>query len=52
MIFLYTYGYLPSCIDHINRDSTDDRPANLRAATPALNARNRARAKSKLREKR
>jgi len=41
LIFLYHHGYVPDQIDHINRDSLDNRIENLRPATNSLNAINR-----------
>lgn len=42
LAFLYVEGIFPSLqVDHINRDKTDTRWANLRHATPALNALNK-----------
>lgn len=41
VIFLYHYGYLPDCIDHRNRDKSDNRIENLRDATASLNGHNR-----------
>lgn len=41
IVFYMTHGFWPSpCIDHINGDSTDDRPINLRQATIEQNAWN------------
>jgi hypothetical protein len=40
LIFLMFHGYLPKCVDHIDRDQTNDRIENLRAATVAENQRN------------
>jgi hypothetical protein len=37
LIFLYHHGHLPSLLDHINGDKTDNRIENLRVATPAQN---------------
>jgi HNH endonuclease len=47
LIFLIAKGYLPDSLDHINGDSTDDRPVNLRAASPSQNACNRQERKDK-----
>jgi HNH endonuclease/AP2 domain len=41
LAWLMVYGKWPSQLDHINRDPADNRIANLRPATPALNALNR-----------
>lgn len=41
IVFYMTRGFWPSpCVDHINGDSTDDRPENLRQATIEQNAWN------------
>lgn len=49
LVFFYINGKFPDpCIDHINGDSTDDRPENLRQATYTQNAWNhKTRAKVK-----
>lgn len=41
LIFLYHKGYLPSIIDHINNDRTDNRIENLREASPSESSCNR-----------
>ena len=41
LIFLYHHGYVPEQIDHINRNSLDNRIENLRPADSSLNAINR-----------
>ena len=41
LAWLYVYGYFPSDqIDHINRQSDDNRIENLRKATPSQNQQN------------
>lgn len=41
LAWLYVHGYLPeNWIDHINRNPSDNRIANLREASPQCNARN------------
>lgn len=40
LIYLYHHGYLPECIDHIDRDTTNNKIENLREATKAENCRN------------
>ena len=37
LIFLYHHGYLPTSIDRINRDKTDNRIENLRECNPSQN---------------
>lgn len=44
IVFALTHGRWPTpCVDHINGDSLDDRPANLREATIQQNAMNHKR---------
>ena len=40
LAWLYMYGYLPSMIDHINGDRSDNRIDNLREVSGTLNHRN------------
>ena len=41
LIYLYHHGYMPEQVDHINRNSLDNRIENMRAATPSQNCSNR-----------
>lgn len=40
LIFLYHHGYLPECVDHIDRDCTNDKIENLRGCSIKENNRN------------
>jgi hypothetical protein len=40
LIFCMVHGYFPEIVDHINLDSLNDRPENLRAATPSQSSVN------------
>ena len=42
MVYLLIHGWLPQSIDHRNRNREDNRPSNLVASTPLLQARNRS----------
>lgn len=41
VIFLMHHGYLPECIDHIDRNKSNNKIENLRACTFSQNALNR-----------
>lgn len=41
LVWLYAHGFLPSELDHINRDASDNRLCNLRVVTGSQNNRNR-----------
>jgi len=41
LIYLYHHGFVPDQLDHINRDSSDNRIENLRVADSSQNMRNR-----------
>lgn len=43
LAWLYTFGYCPAEIDHINRAKDDNRIANLRSVTHAENGQNQKR---------
>lgn len=45
LAWLHVHGLTPDIIDHINRDATDNRLANLRVATRAQNQANSKRPK-------
>lgn len=45
LAWLYTYGYIPVLIDHINRNCFDNSIKNLRIATSSQNAQNRPKCK-------
>lgn len=37
LIYLYHHGWVPPCLDHVNRQKADNRIENLRPATPSSN---------------
>lgn len=50
LAYLYTHGYIPEIVDHINGNRSDNRIENLRPSTKQLNAQNikKANASNKL----
>lgn len=46
IVFLYHYGWLPRIVDHIDRDISNNKVGNLRAATDAENGKNRTSVKN------
>lgn len=46
LIFILHHGYRPEIVDHIDRDKSNDRIENLRAADRFTNARNKTSAKN------
>jgi hypothetical protein len=45
--FAIVHGYWPDVVDHINRNTADDRACNLRAADKSLNAQNQDMSKTR-----
>ena len=41
LAWFYVHGEWPIVVDHINRDTSDNRIANLRAANQSINSHNR-----------
>lgn len=41
LVFLYHHGYIPECVDHIDRDRSNDKIENLRAVTMSQNSANK-----------
>ena len=50
IIFFMHHGYMPKCVDHVNRVITDNRIENLRDATDQQNSRNVGKQKGKTSE--
>ena len=46
LAWLYVYGEIPECIDHINQDQLDDRIFNLRNVTHSENMKNQKKHKN------
>jgi len=46
IVFLMHNGYLPECVDHINRNRSDDRIENLRDVSMSLNSFHKGRLSS------
>lgn len=42
LAFLWMIGYIPSIVDHVNRDGNDNRWCNLREVTKDQNAQNKS----------
>jgi hypothetical protein len=46
VVFLWHHGYMPTIVDHIDGDSTNNKIENLREATQSQNMMNRSASKS------
>lgn len=46
IVFLYHYGYMPKCVDHIDRDTKNNRIENLREVTHQENCQNKLKHKN------